>query len=32
MFVQIHSFGEMEEGMIADFTLWLGPDSVALAS
>ncbi len=25
MFVQIHSFGEMEEGMIADFTLWLGP-------
>jgi ligand-binding SRPBCC domain-containing protein len=25
MFVQIHSFGAMTDGMIADFTLWLGP-------
>lgn len=25
MLVRLHRFGGMEEGMIADFTLWLGP-------
>lgn len=25
MFVQIHEFGDLKDGMIADFTLWLGP-------
>ncbi len=25
VFVQIHDFGEMREGMIADFTMWFGP-------
>lgn len=25
LFVQIHDFGEMEEGMIANFTMWFGP-------
>ncbi len=25
LFVQIHDFGEMKEGMIADFTMWFGP-------
>lgn len=25
MFVQLHRFGALEEGMIAEFTLWLGP-------
>lgn len=25
LFVQIHDFGEMREGMIADFTMWFGP-------
>ena len=25
MFVKIHDFGELQDGMIADFTLWLGP-------
>lgn len=25
MFVQIHEFGAMREGMVARFTLWLGP-------
>ncbi len=25
MIVRIHRFGEMKEGMIAEFTLWLGP-------
>ncbi len=25
MFAQIHDFGEMREGMVARFTLWLGP-------
>lgn len=23
--VKIHSFGEMREGMVADFTMWFGP-------
>lgn len=25
LFVQIHDFGEMREGMIAEFTMWFGP-------
>lgn len=25
LFVQVHDFGEMGEGMIADFTMWFGP-------
>ena len=25
LFVQIHDFGEMREGMVADFTMWFGP-------
>lgn len=25
IFVQIHRFGEMREGMIAEFTMWAGP-------
>ena len=25
IFVQIHDFGEMAEGMMADFTMWFGP-------
>ena len=25
MFVQIHEFGEMREGMVAKFTMWFGP-------
>ena len=25
LFVQIHDFGEMQEGMVADFTMWFGP-------
>ena len=25
LFVQIHDFGEMAEGMVAEFTMWLGP-------
>ena len=25
LFVQVHDFGEMKEGMIAEFTMWFGP-------
>jgi ligand-binding SRPBCC domain-containing protein len=25
LFVQIHEFGEMKEGMVAKFTMWFGP-------
>lgn len=25
LFVQIHEFGEMKEGMLAKFTMWFGP-------
>ena len=25
LFVQIHDFGEMREGMVAEFTMWFGP-------
>ncbi len=25
LFVQIHDFGEMSEGMVAKFTMWFGP-------
>lgn len=25
LFVQIHEFGEMQEGMVAKFTMWFGP-------
>jgi ligand-binding SRPBCC domain-containing protein len=25
LFVQVHNFGEMQEGMIAEFTMWFGP-------
>lgn len=25
LFVQIHDFGEMKEGMVAEFTMWFGP-------
>lgn len=29
MFVQLHRFGALEDGMVAEFTLWLGPVPIA---